>query len=187
VKAEEGKVLIHDIDCTELAPAFMTAYMLIAAFEAHKKLPLKDALAHVQKLHKATEPNDGFISKLIALEKKLYGCVCFSAVLSSNPRIFQFEELVQFCFSSINLSRVIIRSGLHGAGPQRWPQEDWQSSAALLGSRKGSQAGKQKRPARWTQVSSFFCGSCIIRTPFLHLINLYAIKTNVYRVSFCLS
>jgi predicted protein tyrosine phosphatase len=77
VKEAEGKVLIHCIDGVELSPAFMVAYMLIASFEKHKKLPLKDALAHVEKLKKDICPNDGFISKLIALEKKLFGCVWF--------------------------------------------------------------------------------------------------------------
>jgi predicted protein tyrosine phosphatase len=75
VKEAEGKVLVHCIDGIELAPAFMVAYMLIASFEKHKKLPLKDALAHVEKLKPDVAPNDGFVSKLIALEKKLFGCV----------------------------------------------------------------------------------------------------------------
>jgi protein phosphatase slingshot len=61
-KDAEGKVLMHCIDCVELAPAFVTAYMLIASYEKHKKLPLKDAYAHVSKNHKDTSPNDGACS-----------------------------------------------------------------------------------------------------------------------------
>ena len=75
-----GKVLMHCTDCEELAPAFVLAYMLIASFEKHKKLALKDAMTHVSKKKSEAKscemnPNNGFMSKLIALERKLFGTV----------------------------------------------------------------------------------------------------------------
>lgn len=85
---EKCKVFMHCTDNEDLAPSFMLAYMLIAAFEKHKKLSLKDSMNHVNKkfedakMH-VVSPNDGFMSKLISLEKKLFGTI--SMKLSQKP------------------------------------------------------------------------------------------------------
>eukprot|EP00455_Lapot_gusevi_P031767 TRINITY_DN345_c0_g1_i2.p2 TRINITY_DN345_c0_g1~~TRINITY_DN345_c0_g1_i2.p2 ORF type:complete len:281 (+),score=94.90 TRINITY_DN345_c0_g1_i2:75-845(+) len=85
LKEENRKVLLHCGDGLEVSPALVLAYMLRASYEKHKKLPLKDALAHVQKKNPDAQPNDGFMSKLLVLEKRLYGEVSMR-MTSGKPR-----------------------------------------------------------------------------------------------------
>ena len=68
--------LFHRFLCVDMFTLFF-AHFQRDILCADKKLPLKDAMAHVEKLKSDVCPNDGFISKLIALEKKLFGCVRF--------------------------------------------------------------------------------------------------------------
>ena len=76
----DSKIFMYCTNNEDLAPTFALAYMLIAAFEKHKKLALSDAMNHVSKKFEDAKlpevsPNDGFISKLLNLEKKLFGTV----------------------------------------------------------------------------------------------------------------
>lgn len=60
------------------APCIIAAYMMMAGERQHKRLTLSMALKHMESKW-ASEINGGFLSKLIALEKSLYGEVGYDA------------------------------------------------------------------------------------------------------------
>lgn len=72
VKDKQSKALIHCTNCKSMAPAIMTAYMLIASQKADKYLPLKKALDHVHSKRVGSLPDDNLLRQLVDLEVELY-------------------------------------------------------------------------------------------------------------------
>ncbi|XXQ33671.1 Tyrosine-protein phosphatase domain-containing protein [Plasmodiophora brassicae] len=71
-KTDETRVLVFGEDGRGRAPCIIAAYMMMAGERQHKRLTLSMALKHMESKW-ASEINGGFLSKLIALEKSLYG------------------------------------------------------------------------------------------------------------------
>eukprot|EP00474_Spongospora_subterranea_P002474 CRZ02932.1 hypothetical protein [Spongospora subterranea] len=72
-KNQETKVLVFCEDGCGRSACIVIAYMMMASEKQNKKLPLSMALKHLDSKWEHSNINAGFLSKLVALEKQLYG------------------------------------------------------------------------------------------------------------------
>jgi hypothetical protein len=80
-KDEKTRCLIHCQDGKGLSASMVLAYMMMASHRGNKYLPLQKAMDHVNSKMVGIKPNEGFLGRLIKLEKSLFD----SASVSMGP------------------------------------------------------------------------------------------------------